>query len=123
MNKRNKITEKYFPLDCLGVIISFLVYKFEDFLNIILLSKTINFYVTKNLHYLIKNLNCSKSQITDKGISYLKGIHTLDISWCDQITDKGISYFKRIHTLDISYCFQITDKGISYLKGIHTLVK
>ena len=96
--KKLKIKEKELPLDCWGVIISFLLYKFEDFLNIILLSKTINFYVKKNLHYLIKNLNCSKSQITDKGISYLKGIHTLNISYCKQITDKGISYLK-IHKL------------------------
>ena len=95
--KKLKIKEKELPLDCWGVIISFFfVYKFEYFLDIILISKTIKNYVQKNLRHLIKNLNCSESRITDKGIYYLKGIHTLDISYCFQITDKGISYLKGI---------------------------
>src|SRR5438874_10325186 len=65
-------------------------------------------------------INCSKS-ITDKGLEYLKGVHTIDLYNCNQITDKGLEYLKGVHTIDLYNCNQITDKGLEYLKGVHTI--
>ena len=57
--------------------------------------------------------------------SYLRDIHTLDMSCCDQetITDKAFSYLRGINTLNMKKCRQltITDEAFSYLRGINTL--
>jgi hypothetical protein len=66
------------------------------------------------------NLSCC-DQITDKGLSYLTGISELNLSWCNQITDNGLSYLKGISNLNLSHCRKITDQGLSYLKGISKL--
>ena len=87
MNKF-KITAKLLPLDCWSIIISFYVLSFKNLIDMILISKTFKNYIRNFLPHLIKKLDCSYSQITDKGISYLKGINTLNISNCYQITDK-----------------------------------
>ena len=57
------------------------------------------------------------NQITDKGLEYLKGVHTINLPCCKQITDKGLKYLKGVHTINLSYCNKITDKGLEYLKG------
>src|SRR5439155_216276 len=56
-------------------------------------------------------------KITDKGLEYLKGVHTININNCNKITDKGLEYLKGVHTIYIHNCNQITDKGLEYLKG------
>ena len=69
--------------------------------------------------------HCNQTTITDEAFVHLKGIHTLDISHCNQttITDKAFENLKGIHTLNMSHCYQktITDKAFDNLKGIHTL--
>src|SRR5439155_13362233 len=62
-------------------------------------------------------IDCAYSAITNKGLEYLKGVRTIDLSYCNKITDKGLEYLKGIHTIDLSYCNKITDKGLEYLKG------
>src|SRR5438874_9671760 len=64
-------------------------------------------------------INCS-CKITDKGLEYLKDVHTIDLSFCNQITDKGLEYLKGVHTINFD-CNQITDKGLEYLKGVHII--
>ena len=37
-----------------------------------------------------------------------------------RITDKGLEYLKGVHTINLWNCTKITDKGLEYLKGVHT---
>ena len=74
----------------------------------------------------IKKLSIIKQRnITDKAFENLRGIHTLNMSWCDQqtITDKAFEHLQGIHTLNMAWCNQetITDKAFEHLQGIHTL--
>src|SRR5439155_1234972 len=66
-------------------------------------------------------IDCSGSIITDGGLEYLKGVHTIDLYYCNKITDKGLEYLKDVHTIYLEGCNQITDKGLEYLKGAHTI--
>ena len=63
--------------------------------------------------------------ITDADFVHLRGIHTLNMSYCYQVTisDAAFAHLRGIHTLDISYCGQatITDAAFAHLRGIHTL--
>ena len=39
---------------------------------------------------------------------------------CQNITDKGLEYLKGVHTINLGYT-KITDKGLEYLKDVHTI--
>jgi len=71
----------------------------------------------------IKMLNIHGGNFTDIALSYLEGIHTLEIGRNFGITDAGIAHLKGIHTLEMPYCSQetITDAIFTHLKGIHHL--
>jgi hypothetical protein len=64
--------------------------------------------------------------LEDSDFVHLKGIHTLNMAYCDQagITDAAFVHLKGIHTLSMSGCNQvgITDAAFVNLKGIHTLI-
>jgi len=86
----------------------------------------LNLKFIENLSYKIQNLCLNASEyITDDDFQYLKGIHTLNMGYCDQetITDKAFENLKGIHTLNMSSCNQetITDNAFKNLKGIHAL--
>ena len=57
-------------------------------------------------------------------------LHTLNMSNCQceevtsLITDAAFENLRGIHTLDMSYCYQrtITDAAIAQLHGIHTII-
>ena len=62
----------------------------------------------------------------------MKGVHTINLSYCNNITDQGLQYLKGVHTINLSYCNKITDQGLQYLadksalisgklKGVHTI--
>lgn len=53
-------------------------------------------------------------KITDIGLS-LEEVHAL------KITASGLSYLKRVHTDNLTSCEKITDNGLSYLKGVGTV--
>ena len=55
-------------------------------------------------------VNAKHSKITDHELIYLKGIHTLGLSYCYRITNQGLKHLKRVHTLNLSWCHKITDK-------------
>jgi hypothetical protein len=85
------------------------------------------FYLTdEKLEILVKyireihGLNLGASQITDNGLSHLKGIHTLNLYFCKQVTAKDLEHLKGIHTLSLNACI-VTDEGLEHLKGIQTL--
>jgi hypothetical protein len=63
--------------------------------------------------------------VTGAAFSRLRGIHTLDMSFCGQegITDAAFAHLKGIHTLDMRLCEQdtITDAAFAHLRGIHNL--
>src|SRR5438132_1324240 len=82
--------------------------------------------IDKGLEYLkdVHTINlcwCGCNKITDKGLEYLKGGHTIYLSGCNKITDNGLEYLKGGHIIDLSGCYQITDKGLEYLKGVHAI--
>jgi hypothetical protein len=62
---------------------------------------------------------------TDAAFIHLRGIHTLNMSYCRQatITNAAFVHLRGIHTLYMSYCDQltITDAAFVHLRGIHTL--
>jgi hypothetical protein len=68
---------------------------------------------------------CDKMNLCDADFVHLRGIHTLDMSWCRQpsITDAAFVHLRGIHTLDMGNCSQpsITDAAFVHLRGIHTL--
>ena len=60
-------------------------------------------------------------KITDASLVHLKGIQTIDLSWCKQITDSGLVHLKDVHTINLYGCNQITDAGLVHLKDVHTI--
>ena len=60
--------------------------------------------------------------VTDADFVQLRGIHTLDMSYCTGITDAGMVHLRGIHTLNMCYCTGITDAGMEHLRGIHKLL-
>ena len=84
------------------------------------LIKKFNFaFLKRNIKYFKFNLR--NTFITDKGLQYFKGVHTINLSDCDQITDGGLEYLKGVHTINLNGCNKITDKGLEYLKGVHII--
>ena len=130
------------PNDILELIFKFL--SENDKLNL--------FKTNKNLIYKFKfddiniQLKLSHfSQLTDNDLSYLTGVHTINLCGCNKITDQGLKYLagkpaltsgklKGVHTINLSQCNKITDQGLQYLaidvstlltggklKGVHTI--
>ena len=64
--------------------------------------------------FILVDLGCTK--ITDKGLEYLKGVHTINLGNVQNITDKGLEYLEGVHTICLNNT-NITDKGLEYLKG------
>jgi hypothetical protein len=62
-------------------------------------------------------LDLSFSNITDTDVSMLRGIHTVDLAFCQQIND--VSALRDSHTVSLRGTYHITD--VSALKGVHTL--
>ena len=65
------------------------------------------------------------NKLTDQGLQYLNGVHTINLSYCRQITDQGLQYLtdksaitsgklKGVHIL-IYQCNQLTDQSLQYL--------
>ena len=78
----------------------------------------------KNYRYIFKRyprfikLNFSWSNILDNDLKYLKGVHYINLKFCEKITDKGLKYLKGVHSINLRWT-NITDKGLKYLKGAH----
>ncbi|HMP28587.1 MAG TPA: F-box protein, partial [Saprospiraceae bacterium] len=50
------------------------------------------------------------------------GKYKLDLrNYCKKITNEGLKYLKGVHTIDIEGCKKITNEGLKYLKGVHTI--
>ena len=58
------------------------------------------FLVSKSMVLLLKEISfglkidLKNKKITDAGLSYLKGIHTINLGYCEQITDAGLVHLK-----------------------------
>jgi hypothetical protein len=63
--------------------------------------------------------------VTDAAFAHLRGIHTLEMGYCDQaaLTDAAFAHLRGIRTLDMTACNQetITDAAFAHLRGIHAL--
>jgi len=59
--------------------------------------------------------------ITNKGISFLKGCHTVNLSYCKLVTDEGIKALSNCYTVNLSWCKLVTDEGIKALSNCHTV--
>ena len=40
--------------------------------------------------------------------SQLKGVHTIDLDGCYEITDQGLQYLEGVHTVSLHDCIKIT---------------
>ena len=85
----------------------------EDLFKFCICNKSNLAFLKRNIKYFKFNFR-KNNQITNKGLEYLKGVHTINLDNCNQITDKGLEYLKGVHTIDLSYCNKITDKGLDY---------
>jgi len=73
-------------LDCLSKIMSYLT--LSDIIKLLLSNKTIMnnlLHVITNYNISIKFQGCNK--ITDIMLQYFKGVHTINLNYCDTITD------------------------------------
>ena len=75
-------------------------------------------------HYLpisfhLKNINLSRTNLTNAGLKYLSACHTLDLSYT-KIIDKELKYLSACHTLNLCST-KITNAGLKYLSACHTL--
>ena len=52
--------------------------------------------------------------IADAGLEHLKGVHTIDLSWCKRITDAGLALLQGVHTINLWNCELITDAGLAH---------
>ena len=105
--------------------------------------------VDADLHFEgLRELNMADCRdVTDAAFVHLRGIHTLDMSWCDQatitdaafahlvgiqslnmqgceqatITDAAFAHLRGIQKLNMSQCIQLTDAAFVHLRGIRTL--
>ena len=46
-------------------------------------------------------------KLTDQGLKYLKGVHTINLYRCEKITDEGLKYLSGVHTINLSSCEKI----------------
>ena len=67
---------------------------------------------------------CDQPTITDAGLAHLVGIQKLSIWACRQaaLTDAAFAPLRGIRVLNIGECPQFTDAAFAHLKGIHTLI-
>ena len=66
---------------------------------------------------------CNQPAITDAAFAHLAGIQRLSIMGCNQptIADAAFAHLRGIQLLNLSYCSQLTDAAFVHLRGIHTL--
>ena len=103
--------------DCLVEILKYNTIK--ELIKISLLETYLIEFFKRNIKRF--KIICSFSKITDTGLQYLTGVHTINLSDCHQITDTGLQYLTGVNTINISYCNKITDTGLQYLKGVHII--
>nr|HMP31047.1 hypothetical protein [Saprospiraceae bacterium] len=48
---------------------------------------------------------------------------TIYLGYCKKITDEGLKYLDGVHTIDLTCCNKITDEGLKYLKDGNPNVK
>ena len=101
--------------DVLSIIFEYIHEKKYDTIK---LMKTLDFPFER--YAKLFPIDC-RSDITDNELQNLKGVHTINLSFCDKITDNGLQYLKGVHTISLSGCNKITDDGLQYLKGAHTI--
>ena len=68
-----------------------------------------------------ENIDVTDCPITDRGLIYLNGAKTINLTGCWNITDKGLSYIKDVKNLNLSDCYNITNVGVSHLTNIEYL--
>ena len=53
-------------------------------------------YIIQNLRFHIRNIkfDFSKTNIDDKDLEKLKGVHTINLTECNKITDEGLEHLK-----------------------------
>ena len=110
----------YLPIEIINEILQYLTTK--EICNSLLISKSFQkIFLNKKVKL---NLNFFGTTIYDDYFKYFKCIHIINLSECNQITDKGLEFLKGVHTI-ILYgcnqiilygCNQITDKGLEFLK-------
>ena len=91
----------------------------KDLINFSLTSKKYNTFFKKKIKHF--EINCSETKITDAGLQYLKGAHTIDLSSCRYITDQGLQYLIGVHTINLYGCCVFDNKWFQYLEGVHTI--
>jgi hypothetical protein len=66
---------------------------------------------------------CYQSTITDAAFAHLAGIQRLSMWGCGQatITDAAFAHLRGIQLLNIAACKQLTDAAFVHLRGAHTL--
>jgi hypothetical protein len=66
---------------------------------------------------------CYQSTITDAAFAHLAGIQRLSMWGCGQatITDAAFAHLRGIQLLNMRGCSQLTDAAFVHLRGIHTL--
>ena len=91
--------------------------KYEDFVHL----RGIKHLSLRNFPILVSRFG--KMSFPDESFEYIRGIKSLDISYCTQLTDRAFTYLKGIHTLDMGNCNQatITDAAFMNLRGIQKL--
>ena len=58
--------------------------------------------------------------IRDRDLKYFTNVKGIDLSNCDEITDAGMKHLRGIHTINLSWC-EITGAGLEHLCGVHTI--
>ena len=103
-------------VDVLSEIFSYL--SIRDCLRFVLVSKTWERSFKKGLWK--RSINLSFTEVTDEGLKWLQGVHTIDLRWI-KVTDEGLKWLQGVHTIDLRYNTKVTDEGMKWLQGVHTI--
>ena len=97
------------------------IFQYLDTIDLILSSRTCKKWrkaFNTNLWRYTMDLSLTpRNRITDTGLAHLKGVQTINLSFCWKITDAGLAHLKGVQKINLSRCRNITDAGLSYLKG------
>jgi len=106
------------PNEILGLIVEYS--KGED---VITLSQTGYFGVFEKIlrRHVRSTIVFDSLNVTDAGLEHLKGVHTINLTWCEKVTDAGLKYLNGVHEINLSDCEQVTNAGLKHLKGVHTI--
>ena len=44
--------------------------------------------------------------MTDQGLQYFNGVHTINLGNCSQLTDQCLQYLIGVHTINLNNCSQ-----------------